>query len=411
MTLTGPTRRWTLGGLAALAGGTGCAPERRTSGPPSALTGALVTRWGQDPYALGSYSFLARGASRADREALAAPIAERVWFAGEACEPDKPSTVHGAWLSGMRAAEAMARAPGDRVAVLGAGVAGLAAARRLAEAGRRVTVFEARDRIGGRVLTDRSLGLALDLGASWIHGVDGNPVSALADAVGAQRVVTRWSKLRFYDADGRRRRFMLLPRRFQDTYLMELGFAADMDELDPSLREFTDAYPGEEVIFPGGYDQILPALDGDYEVRLSRPVAGVDWTGSGAALQLAGGGIEPADQVLVTAPLGVLKAGAIAFEPGLPDDKRTAMDRLGMGLLDKVYLKFETAFWRADVDGFGYLSDTPGRLAGWFNLHKAIGAPVLLGFTAGSAAHALADLDDEQIIAEALEAVRAFTGT
>ena len=63
----------------------------------------------------------------------------------------------------------------EDVVVVGAGMAGLAAARRLADEGVEVTVLEARERIGGRMWTDTSLGVPIDLGAAWIHGTDGNP--------------------------------------------------------------------------------------------------------------------------------------------------------------------------------------------------------------------------------------------
>ena len=72
--------------------------------------------------------------------------------------------------------------------VVGAGVAGLTAARLLAQAGRGVLVLEARDRVGGRVSTDRSDGLATDLGASWIHGITDTPVAAAAEAFGMRTV-------------------------------------------------------------------------------------------------------------------------------------------------------------------------------------------------------------------------------
>src|SRR3954452_6306974 len=84
--------------------------------------------------------------------------------------------------------------------VVGAGVAGLTAARLLTGAGRTVVVLEARDRIGGRVHTDRRHGLITDLGASWIHGVNGSPVAAAAAAFG---IPTMEFTVGGYQADSR----------------------------------------------------------------------------------------------------------------------------------------------------------------------------------------------------------------
>jgi monoamine oxidase len=67
--------------------------------------GSLVTRWGSDPYARGSYSFIAVGSSPDDMHALAEPVGERLMFAGEATNPEFFGTVHGAYMSGVREAE------------------------------------------------------------------------------------------------------------------------------------------------------------------------------------------------------------------------------------------------------------------------------------------------------------------
>jgi monoamine oxidase len=88
------------GALAALRTMFGKVPE------PRAVT---VTRWASDRFALGSHSYLAPGATSADRETLAEPVATKLYFAGEACSRDHPGTMHGALASGRRAALRMLR--------------------------------------------------------------------------------------------------------------------------------------------------------------------------------------------------------------------------------------------------------------------------------------------------------------
>ena len=91
------------------------------------------------------------------------------------------------------------------VVVVGAGVAGLAAARTLRDQGMRVLVLEARDRIGGRVHTVRPWGaVPLELGASWIHGLERNPVARLARNLGLDLARTDYESHALYDSSGRR---------------------------------------------------------------------------------------------------------------------------------------------------------------------------------------------------------------
>jgi len=95
-----------------------------------------------------------------------------------ACAPDHP------------------RPPSDTKSVLivGSGMAGLAAARSLADAGWPVRLIEARDRIGGRVYTNRDWGVPLEMGASWIHGIEDNPLTDLAQQAQLQTVPTDYYK-------------------------------------------------------------------------------------------------------------------------------------------------------------------------------------------------------------------------
>ena len=126
-----------------------------------------VARWADDPWSCGSWSFIRPGGSRTDRATLGEPAHDRVVLAGEATHPDQPGMVHGAWLTGVRAADWCAQVgqPGELVVVIGAGMAGLAAARRLVDQSRHATVLEARDRIGGRVHTVEVAGVRADAGA------------------------------------------------------------------------------------------------------------------------------------------------------------------------------------------------------------------------------------------------------
>ena len=114
----------------------------------------------------------------------------------------------------------------------------------------------------------------------------------------------------------------------------------------------------------------------------------------------------------MTVPLGVLKAAAISFDPPLPEAKTAAIEALGMGLLDKVYLRFDEVFWAEDVqaDLLGYVGPEHGYFAEWLNLTKYTGEPVLVGFNAASAADEIEQLDDGEIVDLAMGTLRDMYG-
>ena len=93
--------------------------------------------------------------------------------------------------------------PADKtVIIVGAGISGLAAANKLHEKGYKVTVLEAQDKIGGRLRTNRSLDIAFDEGASWIHGIEGNPITTLAQQAGMNTAFTDDESIKSYDIGG-----------------------------------------------------------------------------------------------------------------------------------------------------------------------------------------------------------------
>lgn len=134
------------------------------------------------------------------------------------------------------------------------------------------------------------------------------------------------------------------------------------------------------------------------DIALDRAVSRITLTGTGVRVETTRGEAQ-ADAVIVTLPLGVLQAGSVRFEPGLPEDKQGAIARLGMGLLDKLYLAYEAPFW--DDDAWIVTAQTglaQGWFSQWFNIHKLLGVPVLLGFNGGPPAFDLAGNSDAEMV-------------
>ena len=293
------------------------------------------------------------------------------------------------------------------VIVIGAGIAGLTAARALTQRGVTVRILEARDRIGGRVWTvDR-----FDLGAQWIHGTEGNPVTTLCRQLGISLLYVGgdssylggWENLHLLDPGGRpmslesktrsiavadavrdefeRWRSTRQPRRAADVPAAA-AFAQVMRRRrldEPRMRDadwhvrintrddwggFRDTlsalyweegyqvYGYGDSAFPDGYGVLPGRLAQDLDIRLNTVVTRVKHGASGVAVT-AGGDEFRADAAIVTVPLGVLKSGALAFEPALPRPKRDAIRRLGVGCLAKLALFYDKPFWPHEPYVFG----------------------------------------------------------
>jgi polyamine oxidase len=163
--------------------------------------------------------------------------------------------------------------------------------------------------------------------------------------------------------------------------------------------EYTGTGLGDWPI--GGYVRLIDAMAGTSDVRLGHAVTSIERRQDGVVVSAVAG--QPnqrrrvrfrGSHVVVTVPLGVLKAGAVAFDPGLPSDKRAAVGRLGFGTIEKVALRFDAAFW-ADLT-HSHILHLSGHddfeLPLWIDVHQISGDPCLMVFTGGPAARRLGAL-------------------
>ncbi|KAK8087931.1 hypothetical protein PG997_002892 [Apiospora hydei] len=131
-----------------------------------------------------------------------------------------------------------------------------------------------------------------------------------------------------------------------------------------------------------------------------------------------------ADYVVSTIPLGVLKHGNVEFDPPLPPWKTDVIGRLGFGILNKIILVYQEAFWDSNCDIFGVLrnplsrhslrqseyTSQRGRFFQWFNVSNMSGVPVLLALMAGDAGFDTEHTKNDDLVAEATEVLRSICG-
>ncbi|TVQ51479.1 MAG: monoamine oxidase, partial [Spirulina sp. DLM2.Bin59] len=325
---------------------------------------------------------------------------------------------------------------------VGAGMAGLTAARQLQAAGLEVLVLEGRDRLGGRIWTDRSLGVPMDMGASWIHGPDGkNPITPLARGANAKLFVTDDDSVVVYDTAGRRigDRDLLAsegeyerllervaaygeererdldlaaviqrvnPRALEDpllryhlTSFLEFDAGGPLEQLSVWYWDQDEAFPGQDVLFPDGYDGVINFLARDLSIYLGQGVERIDYDASGVTMRTNQGEFS-ADAAVITLPLGVLQAGTVVFDPVLPDRMRRAMGRLQMGMVNKVVLTYPRTFWDESLQYFGYTDPERGKYSYFLNTRTFSSVHGLMTFGLGSYGLRMEGQGDEAIAAD-----------
>ncbi|KAI8595557.1 flavin-containing amine oxidoreductase-domain containing protein [Dissophora ornata] len=321
--------------------------------------------------------------------------------------------------------------------------------------------------------------IPIDFGASWIHGVDpSNPIVSLAEAANARLEATNsdviyyhpgqeafgqdesnhyWAvlwdifeKAQKYSRDHRNgiqddRSFkdwlqeFLSTRQSKDSHQSNYmsskelkiipllaQFWADenaipLDKVSLKYMDAEDMPPGDHCMMADGYDRVLDVLRKDMDsvnIRLEHVVDQIEYNESNVRISTNKGSFT-ADVVLVTLPLGVLKANSVKFSPPLPEQKLTAIERLGFGTMVKVVLSFPICFWPKDKHFINFLpipSSIPNRklcrhlnerqmkalttymndLANYTSLMPIHGTPIMIAYMANDSAEVFEKLTEEE---------------
>lgn len=338
----------------------------------------------------------------------------------------------------------------QKIIIIGAGLAGLAAANKLQHAQKEVLVLEARDRIGGRTWTNYSMGVPIDEGAFVIHGIENSPVAKIADSIHENYFPIKLKNIYF----------PLEPTQFSDEWFQEVDqqFQALLQTayeyaksapkdmplenainavfhseqyplLTPTVlawrKLFLSHWSGShsqklsarhwqeaEIMLGGGnhllsegYQPIVMALAKDINVKLRILVEQIHYDANGVTV-LTNQGEFDADAVIVTIPLGVLKNSHALFSPPLPADKQQSIAKLEMGVLDKIVLQFPHAFWPQQSWLISFLQENYPDIDWFFNYALFYPSPILIGFVSDDVARRLENLSDDSVKALAMQQLR-----
>ena len=301
------------------------------------------------------------------------------------------------------------------VVIVGAGAAGIAAARRLTAAGRRIAIVEAAERVGGRCITDtRTFGMPYDRGAHWIHMPDINPVAKLAGAAGVEvypappgqklRIGRRFAREgemeQFLSALVRSNRAIAEAGRGKTDMACARALPKELGELRPAVefvlgpfgcaKDLSDvsaydfarsAERDVDAFCRQGFGTLLAKLGDGLPIQLSTAATTIYWSDrSNAQVETTKGWLRAA-AVIVTVSTGVLTAGKIKFAPALPRRPLDAAGRLSLGSYDHIALELDGNPLGLQSDELVFEKATDNRTAAV--LGNVFGTPLCLIEVAG----------------------------
>lgn len=354
------------------------------------------------------------------------------------------------------------------VIIIGAGISGLAAAQRLRNLGYDTVIVEARERVGGRIHTNNEWGIPLDVGASWVCGLRGNPIESLAKKFNVHLKRTNEEKsIKVYDSNGNLvnttalseigkiwKKLMtfvveqenkisetanlenLVLKFMHDNRLdevekknfnyaismLENDWAASIDRLSAKFWDHIGyVLPGGQDVVRDGYGAIVQGLVdeiGMESIRLNNIVTKIEYDKDDRVKVTVREGTKveelEAKYVICTLPLGVLeREQKQLFSPPLPTTKVASIYKIRMGRFHKTYLLFDKPFWDEEVDWINYISDKKGFWNTFLNIEKLTrpsgkerGKPILLALNAADYAVELEKKSLDEIKEEAFSVLR-----
>ncbi|KAJ8305079.1 hypothetical protein KUTeg_017369 [Tegillarca granosa] len=306
------------------------------------------------------------------------------------------------------------------VIIIGAGTAGLSAAKQLTNYGIKVKLLEAKSKIGGRICDDESFGVCVGRGAQVINGSSNNPLTAMCyqadiplkeicdkcelisdkgEIISKEMdrrmdfhfnaildIIAEWRKTKDVSQDiNLLDKFWEMHQQFLDesqlsfseripvqcnlivqcwslSLNLEYACGCNLRHLSTLNWDQNEAFPqfcGANVVLPQGFLKLLQKLADNLDIVYNSEVKDLDYSGEIVTVKLTNGQEYKANKILVTVPLAVLKNQCIQFKPDLPDWKMAAINSLGIGLVEKVVLKFGRKFWKSKTNGadmFGHVS-------------------------------------------------------